>query len=60
MKELDGDSSGTISAPELHKMMDDMGVDLASVQNFINELDQDGDGQLSRKEIIDFLRSSGS
>lgn len=59
MKELDTDNSGKVSAPELLKMMDGMGIDLSTVQAFIKDNDKDGDGQLDRKELIDFLQSLG-
>ncbi len=55
--ELDSDNSGKVDASELLKLMDGTGVDLDTIKEFIKEHDKDGDGQLNRQELTEFLNT---
>ncbi len=57
MEELDTDHSGKIDSSELLTLMADSGIDVETIKEFIADHDKDGDGQLDKQELIEFLQS---
>lgn len=54
---IDADGSGIISAPEVYQFFEDIGskITYKEVENMINEIDKDGNGELEFEEFISVM-----
>lgn len=59
MKSLDIDGSGQIDANELLLGLQSDEIKLAEVKAFIKRVDKNGDGKLSRDELMAFFEKIG-